>query len=152
MNHINPITGNSLKRSGDYLIDFITEKEVAHIVNDIPRFIKNHQDYAQKFGYQWNKWNAVLSDSRNPKSGGAKHKLLVKRTCFEQFETNDKSILECGCGGGDDTEVLLGFGFGEIHSFDISTAIERAKKFISDTRVHFLQASIFSNSICRSFV
>ncbi len=134
---INPKTRNSLIFSGDYLIDSITREQVAIIINGIPRFLKNYQDYAQNFGYQWNKWNSILSDSRNPHTKDAKYRLLLERNHFDKFPTEGKTILECGCGGGDDTEILLKFGFGEIHSFDVSNAVDRAKKFINDHRAVF---------------
>lgn len=140
---VNPLTGNSLLISGEHLIDSLTGDKVATIVNDIPRFLRNHQDYAHNFGYQWNKWNSILSDSRNPLANDSKYRLLLKRTHFDKFHTEGKALLECGCGGGDDTEVLLKFGFKEVHSFDISNAVDRARKFINDPRVVFSQASIF---------
>ncbi len=95
------------------------------------------------FGYQWNKWDSLLSENRNSSYLGQKEQLLRRRTKFQDFDTAGKTLIECGCGGGDDTEALLSFGFSEIHSFDISTAVYRAAKYINDPRVKFSQASIY---------
>lgn len=140
---VNPQNGNHLYPEGTHLIDSVTKEKVADIINEIPRFVSDFQNYAGNFGYQWNKWNSILSDARNSRSNDAKYKLLLARTRFDSFDTKGKSILECGCGGGDDTEVLLKFDFEEICSFDISSSVDRAKKYISDSRVSFSQASIF---------
>ncbi len=141
--HINIKTKNHLFVREGILIDKETEEEVARVVNNVPRFIAAYQDYASNFGYQWNKWNSILSDSRNSNLEDAKYKLLLKRTQFDKFETSGKTILECGCGGGDDTEILLRFPFSEVHAFDLSTAVDRARKFLSDERLVLSQASIF---------
>lgn len=140
---INLRTGNNLKPNDNYLVDNITNERVALISNDIPRFVRDHQNYANNFGYQWNKWNSILSDSRNENADGAKFKMLIKRTRFDCFDTKNKTILECGCGGGDDTEILLQLPFSEVHSFDLSTSIDRAGSFLKDPRLVLSQASIF---------
>jgi hypothetical protein len=43
-------------------------------------------------------------------------------------------------GGGDDTEALLTLPFKEVHSFDISNSVERAKKYLEDKRLTISQA------------
>ena len=40
-------------------------------------------------------------------------------------------------GGGDDTEVLVTLPFAEIHSFDLSSAVERAHKHLKDNLLEF---------------
>ena len=47
-------------------------------------------------------------------------------------------------GGRDDTEVLLSLPFREIHSFDLSTAVERAARHLQDERLVLSQASIYA--------
>ncbi|MEQ8517545.1 MAG: class I SAM-dependent methyltransferase [Cytophagales bacterium] len=112
-------------------------------IDGIPRFVNIEDNYSENFGYQWNKWHSILSDKRHPNNSGKKYDTIVKRTKFDKLETKDKTILECGCGGGDDTEVLLKFPFSEIHAFDLSNAVDRAAKFLKDPRLVFSQASIF---------
>jgi ubiquinone/menaquinone biosynthesis C-methylase UbiE len=138
---INPETKNSLVLRGDALHDSVTGERVASIRDGIPRFVPAQDDYAQNFGWQWQKWHSNLSDARTGSS--EKHKLLVERTRFDQFETRGKTLLECGMGGGDDTEVLLKFPFSEVHSFDLSNAVDRAGRFLSDPRLTLSQADIF---------
>lgn len=141
--YVNHRTANPLDVKGDVLVDSATNEVVAYVVGGIPRFIRDHQNYADNFGYQWNKWHSILSDSRNEHVNGRKYDLLIRRTHFDKFETKGKSVLECGCGGGDDTEVLCRFPFAEIHAFDLSTAVDRARRFVTDPRVVFSQSSIF---------
>jgi SAM-dependent methyltransferase len=67
----------------------------------------------------------------------------MERTHFDEIDVSGKTILECGMGGGDDTEVLLTLPFSEIHSFDLSTAVERAAQYLKDDRLRIFQASIY---------
>lgn len=143
LSFINPATGAALERAGEELVDSYSRTPVATVRSGIPRFVSHYQDYADNFGYQWNKWNSILSDSRNRNSNDAKLKLLLRRVHFDQYVTDNKTILECGCGGGDDTEALLRFPFSEVHAFDLSTAVDRVDKFLKDPRLVLSQASIF---------
>jgi len=142
MNFTDPVSGDflceeegSLKRRKDL-------KVVAPIVNGIPRFVKYDSDYAKNFGYQWNKWDSLLSDERN--LSDFKYNEILKRTNFDKLDTRGKSILECGCGGGDDTEVLLKLPFSKVYAFDLSNAIDRAQRYLGkNERLRLFQASIF---------
>lgn len=137
---INPTTQNFLVKEGNELRDSKTNSLVATIVNGIPRFIDNYQNYAESFGWQWNKWHSVRSSKRSNFDLGS---VIKKRTHFDEYKTNGKNLLECGMGGGDDTEILLNWPFSEVHSFDLSNSVERASKFIDDQRLLISQASIF---------
>ena len=127
-------------RAGDALVDETTGTVVAPVIDGIPRFVQG-EHYAVSFGWQWNRWTDTLSDARS--AGDAKRRLLLKRTQFERYEMEGRAILECGMGGGDDTEVLLTLPFAEVHSFDLSTAVDRAKWLLDDPRLVLSQASIF---------
>lgn len=140
---INPDNGNTLELVESNLIDTSTGKIIGKYFDGVFRFIDKFQDYAENFGYQWNKWDSLLSDSRNSKHSDFKKNVLLKRTNFDKFSLQGKTILECGCGGGDDTEVLLKLPFSEIHSFDLSRAVDRSAKFNKDHRLTLSQASIF---------
>jgi ubiquinone/menaquinone biosynthesis C-methylase UbiE len=137
---ISPKTGKSLERSQDRLIESESGNEVAQIINDIPRFVSPEDNYAESFGWQWNKWHSIRSSNR---SNFDLKSIIKDRTHFDEYETEGKCLLECGMGGGDDTEVLLSWPFAEVHSFDLSTSVERAGKFINDRRLTIAQASIF---------
>jgi 2-polyprenyl-3-methyl-5-hydroxy-6-metoxy-1,4-benzoquinol methylase len=141
---VSPSSGNPLCRVGQELVDGVTGERVAAIENGIPRFVPAGEDYAESFGWQWHRWHSTLSDARNEHAQGAKHDLVLRRTRFDTFELEGKSILECGMGGGDDTEVLLDLPFAEVHAFDLSRAVDRAVKYLSSERLVLSQASIFA--------
>jgi hypothetical protein len=137
---IDPATGRELVRAGDYFVHPESMKPIAPIVDGIARFVDSFDDYAESFGWQWNHWADTLSDSRL--TGDTKYELLRDRTQFEEFDMDGKTILECGMGGGDDTEVLLGWPFREVHAFDLSRSVDRARQFLKDPRLTISQASI----------
>lgn len=113
---------------------------MARLVGGLWRFVDPTTHYARSFGIQWNHWTNTLSDSR--RTGTTKYREIMERTHFDCYELAGKRILECGMGGGDDTEVLLKLPFSEIYSFDLSTSIERAARYLSDPRLTIFQASI----------
>jgi SAM-dependent methyltransferase len=139
---IDPTSQVPLVRNGTVLVRADTSETIVPIVRGIPRFVTSDQNYAESFGYQWNKWRDVRSDSRSEGEGLCQ--VLAERTHFDEYDMTGKTILECGAGGGDDTEILLTWPFSEIHSFDISTAIERAADTLKDPRLTLSQASILA--------
>jgi len=145
INFINPKTGNRLvvRNSGKELklFDELTHDEVAHVKDNIPRFVYQKDNYAETFGWQWKKWRDAQSESRG--SSVKQKDLIMSRTHFSEYPIENRTILECGMGGGDDTEVLLTLPFSEIHSFDLSTSVERAKESLKDSRLVISQSSIY---------
>ncbi|MEC8557703.1 MAG: class I SAM-dependent methyltransferase [Planctomycetota bacterium] len=139
---VDPADNEELRLHGDAWLNPKTNMPVAHVVDGIPRFVDADDDYAENFGFQWNTWENELSEKRG--SQLPINKTLRDRTKFELYETRGKTILECGMGGGDDTEVLLEFPFKEIHSFDLSRSVHRAAKHLTDPRLTISQSSIFS--------
>ncbi len=137
-----PSSGERLVESNGHLVGDSTGARIAPIRQGIPRFVEDAEDYAENFGWQWNRWTDILSDSRTGQS--EKRSLLLKRTHFADFDLQGKKILECGMGGGDDTEVFLSLPFGEVHAFDLSRAVDRAQRHITDDRLTLSQASIYS--------
>jgi 2-polyprenyl-3-methyl-5-hydroxy-6-metoxy-1,4-benzoquinol methylase len=139
---VNPATQHPLIRDGAVLIDSVTRVQVASLHGDIPRFVSQEENYAESFGWQWKHWADNLSETRGAK---IRHRqILLDRTHFLDYDLHGKTLLECGMGGGDDTEVLLSLPFGEIHSFDLSTAVERAARHLRDERLVLSQASIYA--------
>lgn len=136
-----PRTQSPLRLNGQHYVRESDGTTVAEIVDGIPRFVSPTENYAESFGYQWKRWHSIRSDIRNP--GHNLRGVILERTHFSEFELSGKTILECGMGGGDDTEVLLSFPFAEIHSFDLSTAVERAAQYLTDPRLRVFQGSIF---------
>ena len=136
---VDPSSGEPLRVQGASLVD-PKGRPVAAIVSGIPRFVDPRRNYAEAFGFQWKTWR-TLSDSLH--GGHAKRDEILKRTHFEEYPTRGSTILECGMGGGDDTEVLLQLGFAEVHAFDLSEAVEQAAASLNDPRLTLSQASIF---------
>jgi len=135
---VDPITQDALRRQGDRLLG--SRGEVAHLRDGLWRFVETDRHYAKSFGLQWSHWTDTLSDSR--RTGRTKFDLVMSRSHLDQYELSGKRVLECGMGGGDDTEVLLKLPFSEIYSFDLSTSVDRAARFLADSRLTVFQASI----------
>lgn len=127
-------------RTDSGFVDGTSGELVAPVVEGIPRFVSD-EEYSASFGWQWNRWTDTLSDIKT--GGDAKRRLLLERTSFDRYEMEGRTILECGMGGGDDTEVLLTLPFGEVHAFDLSTAVDRARWLQTDERLTLSQASIY---------
>lgn len=138
---VDPRTQDPLQEKNGILYNRRTKKPIARIISGIPRFVAPEKNYADSFAYQWKHWRDTLSDKRN--TGRNKNELIKRRTHFHQYKTEDATILECGMGGGDDTEVLLNLPFRELHAFDISASVERAAEYLKDPRLTLSQASIY---------
>ena len=139
---VNPNTLDALTEQQGKYINKRNGEIVARDIGGILRFVAPEENYAESFGYQWKRWHSIRSDKRNP--GSNMRKLILERTQFDKFDLDGKTLLECGMGGGDDTEVLLTLPLGEIHSFDLSTSVERAAEYLADERLRIFQASIYA--------
>ena len=137
---INPRTGNPLSEVDGTLRDSETGQAVGRVREGMPRFVDDQTTYADSFGYQWNRWENTLSDARAQID--LKRRLILHRTKLDEFDTAGKTLLECGMGGGDDTEILLTMPFDQIYAFDLSRSADRAAKYLNDVRLHLFQASI----------
>lgn len=141
LEYIDPNSQEVLIKTLEGLRNPRTGAIVAPFVGGIPRFVNPVQNYAESFGYQWKKWHSIRSDLRN--QGYNLKDVILERTRFSEFDLSGKTLLECGMGGGDDTEVLLSLPLAEVHSFDLSTAVERAAQYLDDSRLRISQASIY---------
>jgi len=139
---VDPETGEPLAWVDGALRSPSTGERVAPVRDGIPRFVEPEEDYAESFGWQWNHWQHVRSDARTP--GYGLRETILERTHFGEYDLRDRTLLECGMGGGDDTEVLLGLPFAEVHAFDLSRSVERAAKHLARDRLVLSQASIFA--------
>ena len=131
---VSPSTQVVLEQRGDRFVDPSTGTAVG-LQSGVPTFVTADDDYAENFGFQWNQWVDTLSDARGGSNARAKQELLTRRTHFDCFELEGKTILECGMGGGDDTEVLLGLPFAEVDSFDLGGAVGGARAVLADPRL-----------------
>ena len=138
---VDPTTQDPLQEKGGMLYNCRTGKLIAQIIDGIPRFVVSEKFTADSFAFQWKHWSDTLSDKRS--AGRKKYELIRRRTHFDQYKTDGATLLECGMGGGDDTEILLNFGFNQLHAFDISASVERAAQYLNDPRLILSQASIY---------
>ena len=101
--------------------------------NYIPRFVKI-SNYAAAFGAQWNRYRLTQLDSY---SRTTLTRDRARRCVGEQLWNNlaGKQLLECGCGAGRFTEVLLQQG-ASVTSIDLSDAVEANQGNCPQSEVH----------------
>jgi SAM-dependent methyltransferase len=87
--------------------------------NGVPRFVPDDQ-YAESFGFQWNKFRRTQLDSYTGMPLTANRLFLVTQWPKDMHGVR---ILEAGSGAGRFTEVLLGTG-ATVFSFDLSSAVD----------------------------
>ena len=109
----------------------------------IPRFADD--SYTAHFGEQWNRYRLTQLDSY---TGFALSRERLER-CLGSVEIRGKQVLECGCGAGRFTEILLEDG-ALVTSIDLSSAVDaNAKSFpVSDTH-RIAQADILALPFAR---
>ncbi|MEX2450268.1 MAG: methyltransferase domain-containing protein [Rhodospirillales bacterium] len=142
-----PLELKEIEHSEDDIIKGILScracRKEYQIVNGIPRFAEIDQNYAQAFGYQWNRWRTVQVDRH------AGHTLSTARL-FQDTRWTPNSltgmlVLDAGCGAGRFTDVLAEAG-ARVIAIDLSSAIDacRANTIDRGYRVECLQASIYN--------
>lgn len=119
--------------------DFLVSKSFRiPIENGIPRFTPALSYSSGNFSLLRERHATLQLDSVN----GTKDRLqtVLSRTNWASDFFKGKTVLECGCGAGPDTEVLVGLG-AKILAVDI-TGLDTAKKNVSHTNVQFVQADV----------
>jgi ubiquinone/menaquinone biosynthesis C-methylase UbiE/uncharacterized protein YbaR (Trm112 family) len=106
----------------------------------IPRFV-SEDNYANSFGYQWNRFRLEQIDTNNGT------KLSTDRFYNETGWTNawlkGKWVLDAGCGAGRFLDAASQAEC-EVVGLDISNAIDAARSNLKGRKnVHFVQASIY---------
>jgi SAM-dependent methyltransferase len=129
----------SLVETGDALTCPIGKHQY-RVVDGIPRFVAG-ANYADAFGLQWKRYRRTQLDSYT----GTRISEDRLRRCLgpELWSSlHGKHVLECGCGAGRFTEVLLGHA-AQVTSIDLSTAVEaNAANFPPDDAHRVAQADI----------
>ncbi len=138
-NYYSPDSAKPLHSKEEFLVD--DENNQYPIVNGIPRFVEL-ENYANAFGYQWNKFLKTQLDSH---SGTTITEERLKRCLGSMWgKLENKKVLECGCGAGRFTEVLLKQG-SFVYSIDLSSAVEaNQSNFPQNDQHKIAQASILS--------
>ena len=113
-------------------------KEVK-IRDGIPRFTPDLSYSTGNFSKLRDEHATIQMDSQNGTT--EREDTILNRTGWSKEFFQGKTILECGCGAGPDTEILLKFG-ARVISVDIA-GLDVARKNIGDTEsISFVQASI----------
>ena len=128
--------------SGDGDLFRCTHGHSFPVLRGIPRFVSG-SNYSDHFGAQWNQYRLTQLDSYTGRPITADR---IRRCLGESLWNglSGKHVLECGCGAGRFTEVLLGRG-AKVTSVDLSNAVEaNAQNFpVSETH-RIAQADILS--------
>jgi ubiquinone/menaquinone biosynthesis C-methylase UbiE/uncharacterized protein YbaR (Trm112 family) len=106
----------------------------------IPRFV-SEDNYANSFGYQWNRFRLEQIDSNNGTN------LSTDRFYNETGWTNDwlkgKWVLDAGCGAGRFLDAASQSEC-DVVGLDISNAVDAARSNLAGRKnVHLVQASIY---------
>jgi SAM-dependent methyltransferase len=133
-----PAHGSSLDDQGTALI--CARGDSFPRRSGIPRFVEGPR-YAQAFAVQWARHRLTQLDSH---TGLTLSRDRARRCLGERLwhELEDAQVLECGCGAGRFTEVLLARG-ASVTSVDISEAVDvNQESFQPDERHRIAQADI----------
>jgi 2-polyprenyl-3-methyl-5-hydroxy-6-metoxy-1,4-benzoquinol methylase len=104
----------------------------------IPRFTPG-QNYADNFGLLRRRHASLQLDSLNGTTD--RYDTLLRRTGWPPEFFRGKLVLECGCGAGPDTEVLLRLG-ARVVSVDLAGVDIAQENVGRSSSVQFVQASI----------
>lgn len=101
--------------------------------NEIPRFVEK-SDYADTFGKQWRRYRRTQLDSY---TGFSITRDRIYRCIGEDLwnKLSGKQVLECGCGAGRFTEILLNKGC-YVTSIDLSDAVEANQENFPQSENH----------------
>ncbi len=138
--YIDPQTGRTLERTEHGWSDPQTGRLVAPVEGGVARFVPRDEHYAASFRRQWARWRTNMYDT--PAALAYQRQTVLGRTRFTEDQLRGKTLLECGCGPGNDTRVLLDLPLAEVHSFDLSEACEHTRALDDSGRLVVSQASI----------
>ena len=91
------------------------------IHRSVPRFA-DPPEYLDSFSWQWERWYHLQRDSYNGTT--TLRDGLLRRTGWTPETLRGKSLLECGCASGNDTEIWADY-VGTLVSLDLSRAVDQ---------------------------
>jgi len=133
-----PLHRERLEINGNFLC--CPQGERFPVRQGIPRFV-NEKTYADAFGAQWKRYRLTQLDSFTDVSITEER---MRRCLGEDLwqKLGGKHVLECGCGAGRFTEILLQRG-ALVTSFDLSDAVEANQLSFPQSSTHLIaQADI----------
>ncbi len=142
MKIINPYNGNLLRLDNNSLIDEFGAA-VFPKINGVFRIVKQ-DNYANNFGFQWNKFQQTQIDQEKNNSLTSKIRFFAE-TNWNASSLKGLDLLEVGCGAGRFSQVVMSNTKANLYSIDLSNAVEanyRNNKKYKD-RIKIFQASIY---------
>jgi 2-polyprenyl-3-methyl-5-hydroxy-6-metoxy-1,4-benzoquinol methylase len=129
---------NTLVKSGILMTEDGTH--TYKIIDFIPRFVPE-KNYADNFGFQWNKFRNTQLDSYSKTS--ISHDRFWNSTGWSKSDLKDKWILDCGCGAGRFAEIALQAG-ANVVALDYSSAVDACYLNLgSSSKLHVVQGDIY---------
>lgn len=127
------INGEQFTLESDYLV---SDSFKIPIRNGIPRFSPDVSYSSGNFSLLREKHATLQLDSMNCTID--RLETVLSRTNWDPVFFKDKTILECGCGAGPDTEVLAGLG-AKVLAVDIAGLILHYEMFVMNASNLFRQ-------------
>lgn len=110
------------------------------VIGGVPRFVPP-DNYANSFGYQWNKYDRLQLDSENGTQFSRDRFHAI--TEWAPKDLYEKKVLDVGCGAGRFVEVALKAG-ARVVALDLSGAVDACRKNFKDVEaLEVVQASIY---------
>ncbi len=111
------------------------------IVGGIPRFVPV-DNYADNFGFQWNRFRRTQLDSHSGQT--ISRDRFLKSTGWTPQSLAGKTVLDIGCGAGRFVEVALSCG-AIVFAVDYSNAVEACRaNFPAHPNLHVIQADVYA--------
>jgi SAM-dependent methyltransferase len=111
------------------------------IVSGIPRFVPL-DNYADNFGFQWNRFRKTQLDSHSGQS--ISRDRFLKSTGWTPDSLAGKAVLDIGCGAGRFVEVALSCG-ATVFAVDYSGAVDACREnFPEHPNLHVIQADVYA--------
>jgi SAM-dependent methyltransferase len=111
------------------------------IVAGIPRFV-SLDNYAENFGFQWNRFRTTQLDSHSGQS--ISRDRFLKSTGWSPQSLAGRRVLDIGCGAGRFAEVALSCG-ATVFAVDYSKAVDACRaNFPGHPNLHVIQADVYA--------
>jgi SAM-dependent methyltransferase len=111
------------------------------IVAGIPRFVP-FDNYADNFGFQWNRFRKTQLDSHSGQT--ISRDRFLKSTGWSPDSLAGQTVLDIGCGAGRFVEVALSCG-ATVFALDYSRAVDACRaNFPTHPNLHIVQGDVYA--------
>jgi len=113
------------------------------VVNGIPRFVSEDQQYCENFGWQWEKFRRTQIDKFNGLTESENR--FRAETGWQPAEIKGELILDAGCGAGRFSAIAAEWG-ARVVAVDMSSAVDACASNMRELghEVQIVQASLYS--------